>query len=264
MVEQVGIRKLIDAAKLTDSTNAAREKSCAALRRVVAVQMTAIVQAEKVRAEELKVQAEEEARKEAERKRAEAEAAEVAEAKAAERERIKAEEKAKAAEALAAARGIALRGGDGPAGVVAGGRSSMGGLGVPSPSRVSKIMSRQGSLRGMSRQSSMRGGMVTVGMTSGGGGMGGGMGGGLGGSGGGARPNGASCGDCDEEDEATPVVLGGIPPGYTIHTWDPHTSKPRVSGGEGAQTLEDWKASLKKAMRQKGRAWRPPGVHGTC
>ena len=59
----------------------------------------------------------------------------------------------------------------------------------------------------------------------------------------------------------------GIPPGHThghtAKTWDVASGKPRVAGGEGAQTLEDWKSSLKRMLRQ-GRRWRPPGVHSTC
>ena len=75
-----------------------------------------------------------------------------------------------------------------------------------------------------------------------------------------ARPAGVAV-----NDEVAPnvVVMGGIPPGYTAKTWDITTGKPRVAGGAGAQSLEDWQATLKKMMRH-GRHWRPPGVHSTA
>jgi hypothetical protein len=239
---KAGMKQLIDASKTEEAAKVRLGKQTVALRRNVHHQLSRIASRERQRMERMRQQAEEEAKKAAERQKAEADAEAAAKAAA----------KAAAVAAVAAAKGdddakASSRRADDKTTTAAQGAKRGGGAagggdapkpaeqrGHPSPQR------RGGGSSGVVA--------VTAKASAGAGGEG-------------------STQQHPAANAAVPVASSsssiGIPPGHTAKTWDVASGKPRVAGGEGAQTLEDWKSSLKRMLRQ-GRRWRPPGVHSTC
>lgn len=219
------MKQLIDASKADDRARQKLVRQTATLRRGVQQQLARIAGAERRRNEKLRQHAAEEARQEAERQKAEADAEAAAKA---------------AAKAVAVAADEAKKHAD--------------------EKGAKMIQERMGRRAGQAQQRA-----VGVGVAQGGRSAGGGVAGLDGSEAEGGQPT-QRRGRGGMNGHNAVAVLGASAAAASGDEGGGAASangKPHVAGGEGAQTLEEWKASLKRMLR-RGRQWRPPGVHSTC